>query len=76
MTLGLGIERRGGFVENQQRSIFQQGTGNRQALALTAGQQYAVFPDLGIQALRHLRDEVHCVRVRGSLLNVGARCAS
>jgi hypothetical protein len=58
MPLGLGIQRRSGLVEDQQRRVFQQRPGNRQALALAAGQQYAVLADFGIEALRQLVDEL------------------
>jgi len=73
MPLGLGIEGRGGFVENQQWGILQQGAGNCQALALAARQQYAVLPDLGIQAFGQLANEVHGIGVGGSFFNVRAR---
>lgn len=52
MTLRLGIQRRGGLIEDQQRRVFEQRPGNRQTLALTAGKQHAVLADLSVQALR------------------------
>ncbi|MNF66900.1 hypothetical protein D3C84_487010 [compost metagenome] len=76
MALGFGVEGRGGLVEDQQWRVFQQCPRNRQALTLTAREQHAVFPDLGIQAFGHLRDEVHRISIGGSLFNVFARRAS
>ncbi|MNQ36602.1 hypothetical protein D3C85_501260 [compost metagenome] len=74
MALGFGVECRGGFVEDQQRRIFQQRPGDRQTLTLATGQQHAIFTDLRIQAFGHLRNEVHCERIRSGLFNVGTGC--
>src|ERR1700722_349179 len=41
MALGGGIERRGGLIENQDRSVAQQGARYRNALALAAREQHA-----------------------------------
>ena len=43
--LGRGIHRRGGFVEDQDARVDQQGAGNRDALALAAGEGLAAFAD-------------------------------
>ncbi|MMZ68205.1 hypothetical protein D1872_308590 [compost metagenome] len=51
MPLGLGIQDRSCFIENQQRSVLEQGPGNSQALALAAGQQHTVLTHLGIETL-------------------------
>jgi hypothetical protein len=49
--LGLGIQRRGCFVEDQHRGVFQQCPGNRNPLALPAGQQHAPLAALRIEAV-------------------------
>ena len=46
--LALGVERRGGLVEQQDRRVAQDGAGNRHALALAAGQRHAAFADLRV----------------------------
>jgi hypothetical protein len=38
-ALGLGVERGGGLVEDQDRRVLQQRTGDGEALALAAGEQ-------------------------------------
>ena len=48
------IQRAGGFVQQQKRRVAQDGTGNRQALALAAGQSHAALAHQGIEALRQL----------------------
>jgi hypothetical protein len=58
MTFGLGVERRGRLVENQDRRVLEQRAGNRQALALAAREQHAVLADLGVEALRQAVDEL------------------
>jgi hypothetical protein len=56
-ALGLGVERAGRFVEQQQRRIFQQGARDRDALALAAGQAHAALAQEGAVALRQALDE-------------------
>ena len=43
--LGLGIDGRSGFIEDQDARVDQQGAGDGDALALTAGQALAAFAD-------------------------------
>lgn len=54
VALGLGIQGRSRLVENQQRRVLQQCPGDRQALALATGKQYAVLADFGIEPLGSL----------------------
>lgn len=75
MPLGLGIQRRGGFIEDQQRCVLQQCPGDRQALALAAGEQHAVFAHFGIEAFRQAIDEFLGVGIGRSGFDVGARGA-
>lgn len=57
-SLGFVVQRGSGFVEDQDRGVTQDRAGDRQALALAAGQQRAVLADRGLQLLRHARDEL------------------
>ena len=59
-----GIEHRGGFVQHQDRRVLQQGAGQRDALALAAGEPDALVADHGVIALRQAADEI--VRLRGA----------
>ena len=58
VALGFAVERRGGFVENQDRGVFEHGAGDGDALALAAGEPHAVFADQGVEAVGHGLDEV------------------
>ena len=62
--LGLGVERTGRLVEQQDRRVLQDGARNRDALALAAGELVAALADRGIVATRHRHDEI----MRGSRL--------
>src|SRR5215470_19327715 len=61
VTLGLRIECGGGLVEQNERSSLDQRAGNRDALALAAGELQAVLAHGGIVAGWKRRDEVVCV---------------
>ncbi|MCY1180497.1 hypothetical protein D9M73_209470 [compost metagenome] len=56
-VFALCIQGTGGFVQQQDRRIDQQGPGNRQALALPAGKADAALPQLCLVALGQLPDE-------------------
>ena len=57
-ALGFGVERAGGFVQQQQRRILEQGARDRDALALAARQAHpALAQERGI-ALRQALDEI------------------
>ena len=77
-TLGFVVEGGRGFVENQERRVLEQRAGNRQTLALAAGQPLAALADGGLVAVRLRRNEVVRVgrpRRRLDLGQGGARCA-
>ena len=57
-----GVEARGGFVENQDRRIGEDGAGDRHALPLAAGEFDATLPDQRVVSCRKPADEI--VRVR------------
>ena len=57
-AFGFGVERAGGFIQNQNRRVLQNGAGDGEALALAAGKGNAFFADDGVETLRLLRDEV------------------
>jgi hypothetical protein len=65
--LAFGIQRRGGFVEQQNRRVAQQGAGDGHALALTAGKARAVLAEESIQALRQVAQESFGIGGTGSL---------
>ena len=55
---GFGVERGGGFVENQNRRVFEEGAGEGKALGLSAGEAGAAFADEGFIFLGQRFDEV------------------
>ena len=57
-ALALGVERGGGFVEQQDRGILQQGAGDGDALLLAAGQARAAFAEFAGEALGQGVEEV------------------
>ena len=63
LPLGFGIERGGGFVEQDQRRVLEQRARDRDALALAAGELQPVFPDRRVVSVRERHDEI--VRVSG-----------
>ena len=56
--LGGGVQRAGRLVQDQDRRVLQQRAGDRQALALAAGQRRAALADHRVVALRLAHDEV------------------
>ena len=56
--LGFAVERGGGFVEQQERRVLEEGARNRDALALAAGEFHAALADDGPHALRQIFDEI------------------
>ena len=56
--LALGVEGRGGLVEDQYLGVAQHGAGDAYALALAAREFRAAVADIGIVALGALHDEV------------------
>ena len=62
--LGFGVERRGRFVEDEDRRVLEDRPRDRQPLPLPAGQALAAFADPRIVLLRQLDDEL--VRVSGT----------
>ena len=55
--LALGIQGAGGLIEQQDRRIGEQGTGNRQALTLAPGKPEPGLPQMGLVTLRQALDE-------------------
>ena len=64
---GFGVERGGGFVEDQDRRVFEKGAGEGEALGLSAGEAGAAFPDDGFVFLWQRFDEVLQARGVGGL---------
>ena len=57
-ALGLGVERGGGLVEDEDGRVLEDGAGDADALALAAGELDAPVADIGVVALFLLEDEV------------------
>jgi hypothetical protein len=71
--LGLGVERRGGLVEDQYRRVLEDRPGDRDALPLAARQPDAALADDGGEALRLLPDEVESIRRESRALDLSGR---
>ena len=56
-AFGFGVQRTGCLVEQQQRRVFQQRAGDRDALALAAGQAHATLAEERFVAVRQALDE-------------------
>ena len=63
-ALGFVVERRGGFVEDQDGRVLEQRARDRDALPLAAREQRAAIADLGVEALRQLGREFVDIRGR------------
>ena len=63
----------GGFVQYQDGAALQDGAGNGDALALTAGKRRAAFADRGGVALWQFGDEIVGVGGAGGVFDVGLR---
>mmetsp|Transcript_53743 Transcript_53743/g.143807 ORF Transcript_53743/g.143807 Transcript_53743/m.143807 type:complete len:231 (+) Transcript_53743:2444-3136(+) len=59
LTLGLVVERCGGFVQEQQLRISKQGPGDASPLLLTARESCALRTAVGVEGLRQLVHELH-----------------
>ena len=62
VALGLGVERRGGFVEHQDRRVLVERACDGDALALAAGKTDALGADVGVEPRRQALDEFEHVR--------------
>src|SRR5271170_6896851 len=56
--LALGVERRGGLIEDEDWRVLEQSAGDGKPLAFTAGEAKALFADDGVVAIRKIEDEV------------------
>ena len=73
--LGLGIDARSGFVQNQEARIVRQRAGEADELLLPGGQRAAALADGLLEAIRQRVDEVHQVHLLGRRLDLLARDA-
>ncbi|NIL78050.1 hypothetical protein RhoFasB10_04211 [Rhodococcus sp. B10] len=73
LRLGRGVDGGGSVVQNQDAWIGQQSPGERDALALTAGQRQATLADGGVVALGQFDDEVVCLGENGCSLDFFCR---
>ena len=74
-VLGFGIERRGRFVEQDDRRVLEKRAGDGDALALAAGKLHAVLAARAVVALGEAHDEVVGVGRLGRGLDLVARGA-
>ena len=73
LTFAFGIERTGGFVQQQYGPVGEQGARNRNTLALTAGELNAAFTQIRVKALRQALDEFQRMRRRAGVAYLGVR---
>jgi hypothetical protein len=64
--LGARVDAAGGFVEDQDGRVGQDGPGNRQQLALSLAQVAGPFGEHGLVAMRQQADEMVGVRQRAA----------
>ena len=69
----LGVERGGGFVEDQDGRVLQDGARDGEALAFAAGEARTFLADDGVVALGHAEDEVVRERHARGVLHAGER---
>src|SRR6187551_2237374 len=62
----MSIQRRGGLVENQYRSILQKCSRNREALLFASGQRRTSLADDGVVTFRQAADETVGICCHGS----------
>ena len=75
VALGLGVECRRRFVENEDRRVLEDRSRNRQALPLAAGKQDTVLADQSVETGRQLIDEFSRISIFRSLLDISSRRA-
>jgi len=56
-SFGLGVDGGGGFVEEEDGWIFEEGAGYRKALFFSAGELDAALADIGVEAFGEFFDE-------------------
>ena len=74
LGLGLNVQGRGGFIQDQDRGIAQNGTGNRHTLSLTAGQIFALLAYQPVISAQILQDTFMNVRLFRRLDNLLLAC--
>ena len=72
--LRMGIQRRGGFVEQQDAGLFENGPGNGDPLLFAAGQLQAPFTDHGLVTVRLVHDEIMDAGQLGRFLHFRRGC--
>ena len=70
-ALALGVQGAGGFVQQQQRRVFQQRARNRNALALAAGQAHTALAQKGGIALGQCLQKIVCKGLARSSKHLG-----
>lgn len=56
--LGVGVDHAGGFIEDEDRGVAEDGAGDGEALALPAREREALLGDGGVVTLREGDDEL------------------
>ena len=70
-ALAVGVQGAGGFVQQKQRRVFQHGSGDGNALALTTRQAHTFFAQEGLVTLWQLHDELVSKRGLGRSQDFG-----
>jgi hypothetical protein len=73
LALGLGVDRRGRLVEDQDAGVDQQGAGDRDPLPFAAGEGLAALADRGVVPLGQAEDELVGARGAGRGDDLGPR---
>jgi len=71
LALGFRVQRAGGFVEDEDGRVLEDGAGDREALALAAGQRAAAFADRRRERVRRALDEVERLGALGGVAHFG-----
>ena len=72
LALGLGVERRGGLVEDQDARLLEDDAGDGDALLLAARQLEPALADHAVVAVGQRRDEIVDARVPRRLLDLAS----
>ena len=70
-AFGLGVEGRSGFVEDEDRRVFENSAGDRYALTLTSREARATVANVGLISIRRCYNEIVGVGNASCLFDLG-----
>ena len=73
---GFRVQRRSGFIENEDRRVLQYRTRDTQALTLSSGEARTPVADDGMLSIRHIDDEIMRVGYSCGLFHCLLPCAA